>query len=256
MNRKSLPPTLLCLAMLLCPCRASAAPGSENVYVLKQHDMYFGNFVTYLGTSGVKFVFPKYKIEIVAKSPSWKVLSYNQSNNAAVEMSLEDWRRAGLSRFGRLNFMNIGTTQNSFDKNFNVNVVTVRHSTMENSGFAISAFYRTKSRETKITAKELTYTQDIPISQKSHEVLAGLLKTPPEFKLPLFYNWIDEKGRKLPVWTTDSIERKHLSSAIFKYPTKYKLTKDQDEVVLGGVRKKEVEGIIDGLLGDQDPAKK
>jgi hypothetical protein len=228
----------------------AAANSDEVVWVIKRHETYLGMATGYLGTTGAKVVFPEYKIEMVAKAPSWKVLEYNEVSHAAFEVPWDIWVNHGFRKAGSLDFMLHGETKKSFDKRLKLNVITVRHVANEPSGPRMQGFYRGGNKDVNIKIKELTYTNDVPLSPKSRDFIHGFVRAPVAAVLPLSYSWFDETGRRLPVFTTDSIERTMMNPSIFDYPKTFKLDTEEDDVLMGGVRKNQVEGVFDDLLGD------
>jgi hypothetical protein len=227
-----------------------AANSDETVYVIKRHETYLGMETGYFGTTGIKIVFPEYKIEMVAKAPSWKVLEYNEVNHAAFEVPWDSWVKHGFRKAGSLDFMLQGVTKKSFDKGLKLNVITVRHTVNEPTGPQVQGYYRSGNKDADIRFKELTYTNDVPLSPKSRDFIHGFVRAPAAAALPLSYSWYDETGRRLPVFTTDSIERTMMNPSIFDYQKSFKVTTKEDDVMMGGVRKNQVEGVLDDLLGD------
>lgn len=242
------------ISVLIFPKISSvvAATPSEEAYVITRHDTYLGKSIGYMGSTGVKVVFPEYKILFVAKAPTWKVILYNEVNKVAFETPWDFWVNHGFRKAGDLRFMMKGETKKSFDRGLKLNVITVRHVANEPSGPRLQGFYQGGNKDVNIKIKELTYTTEVPLSARARDFIHGLIRTPVEMVLPLSYSWFDETGRRLPVFSTDSIEKTMINPSIFDYPKTYKVTTNDDDVFMGGVRKGEVEGVLDDLLGGDD----
>ncbi|MBX9939301.1 MAG: hypothetical protein K2Y32_08620 [Candidatus Obscuribacterales bacterium] len=211
----------------------SAKPKLVRALVTKQLENTAGHFQIYLTKDAIRIDGFLSQASIIAKAPSWEVVSFNKEG-FRYAMPLAAWRRTGLGA-------------NATDlRPYFADDLKVERSEQSAYGHKVVCFsrrlrfleYSKQSKQGQAGAGEvgqirLRLATDVDLSEGAQDVLRGFFKLPNYKGIPLSFS-VESKNRKEEFhFSTESLKYEQIDPAIFVEPKGLKSAKSINRIFFG-----------------------
>jgi hypothetical protein len=238
--------------------RATAATkDAKSTYVLTQTNAVLGHVLTYVNADALRVDCMDNNAYLVAKAPDWRVVMFNPTMNAAVEMPYEKFLAHELS------FSYVPSAGGGMNERW----PKLRAGSMKVSGVEVSKFIipaNPRSRSLKESPNTLGYyliLEKKGFAIQPTKILAKLFYQPPLPGIPLgdrmnkqkfgqSNSFLDFRGN-YAILSTSEIKEKSIPSDFFKYPHGFKKVTREIEVISDNARRKQLEDLSKDMgVGD------
>lgn len=206
----------------------------QRALVVKQLENTAGRFQIYLTKEAIRIDGFQEQASIIAKAPSWEVVSFNKEGFRYV-MPLAAWRRTGLGANAtdlRPYFAEDQKVNRSDQSAFGRKVVCYsrRLRFLDASKGGAQAQAKQSSEAGQI---RLSLIADIDLSDGAQEVLRGFYKLPNYKGLPVSFSVESNKQKEEFYFTTESFSYEQIDPAIFLEPKGLKAAQSINRVFFG-----------------------
>lgn len=241
-------------SVCLKPAQA-AASAKVDVWEIRQQSDQLGPVVVYVCPTGVKFTAEKGGFSVFSKSPTWKVIGYNDVEHTGYEISIDEWPKHGLKMFNSQNDMQDGVKSVFHDPLLKMDLL---QSQVKVSGRYFGsedpALFRS-AKKTSLAAARLRTATQIKLDKNTKKVVEGIYSLPYSGGFPVEFTNLTTDGGARSVYKTESIKQAKVDPAIFNYPKNYRAVKDKFDVYVTHKQRKTFEEFLDVFTDNYDVKK-
>lgn len=232
------------VAMIIDAAPAGQAQAQKG-WALYQTSPHSGVWYVYLSKNGLAAVNKKIGATLVTKAPNWNVILYNDKTKVYYLSTLAEWKGS---------FQTPNSKANRFKQAAKKAVATPpRKGKTANIAGLMATQYITDSPLQGSGAKraEFWVTRDIEVAPQLTEILArtygyGLNDV---HGMPLRVAYIDETGKRIPVFDTLKAQQQVIPTESFTYPPSYTQVDNEVAVFMDEKGRKAMANIMDDLGG-------
>lgn len=209
---------------------------------LIQDNPHTGEWVVYLSANGMAALNRKMGCCMVTASPDWNVVMYNDRTHVYFESPLAEWKGAKSS-------LKSGKQAHAGSAKPLVENPPKKLKEETVLGMKTTLYLTDNLVTTGLKKVEFCITPEIESPEQLRQVFGkiygiGLTKLK---GLPLAVSYIDENGKRSPVFITTKIERQAIPTAYFTFPKNYKRVDSEIAVLMDEKGRETMASIMDDL---------
>lgn len=224
-----------------------AAPAGEKIkgWQLVQENPHTGIWRVFLSNAGMAAVNEKMGCTLVTKAPKWNVVMYNAKTKVYFLSPLNEWKGAQSS------LKQSAKTRQAYSR-ATTSLIEKPPKKIKDEvilGHKTSLYLTDNLVTTGLKKVEFSITPDIEAPQQLQTVFGkiygvGLTKLK---GLPLKVSYIDENGKRSPVFETRKIDKKEIPLSEFDFPNNYKRVDSEIAVLMDEKGREAMASIMDDL---------
>lgn len=187
---------------------------------------------------------------LVTKAPQWNVVMYNDKTKVYFLSPLSEWKGASLKAASSKN----GSKTASFSKTMLVEKKPKKLQDGKILGHKASQYLTDNLASTGLKKVEFWVTPDVQAPPELKTVFSKIygVGLSSMAGLPLKVSYIDENGKRTPVFDTKEIEDKLIPLANFTYPSSYKRVDSEIAVLMDEKGREAMSSIMDDIGEGQE----
>lgn len=234
----------LALGFLSWQLQVLAAGPNVKGWVLQQDNPHTGMWSVYLSAAGMAAVNKKMGCTLVTKAPQWNVVMYNDKTKVYFLSPLSEWKGASLKAASGKN-----AGKQAAYKSMLVEKKPKKLKEGTILGHKASQYLTDNLASTGLKKVEFWVTPDVQAPPELKQVFSKIygVGLSSMTGLPLKVSYIDENGKRTPVFTTTKIEGKQIPLANFTYPSSYKRVDSEIAVLMDEKGREAMASIMDDI---------
>ncbi len=235
----------LILGFMSWQLQSLAASPNVKGWVLEQDNPHTGMWNVYLSSAGMAAVNKKMGCTLVTKAPQWNVVMYNDKTKVYFLSPLSEWKGASL-KSGAAG--KSGAKQAAY-KSMIVEKKPKKLKDGDILGHKASQYLTDNLASTGLKKVEFWITPDVQAPNELKQVFSKIygVGLSSMSGLPLKVSYIDENGKRTPVFTTTKIEGKLIPLSNFTYPSSYKRVDSEIAVLMDEKGREAMASIMDDI---------
>ena len=232
------------LGFLSWQLQVFAAGPNVKGWVLQQDNPHTGMWNVYLSSAGMAAVNKKMGCTLVTKAPQWNVVMYNDKTKVYFLSPLSEWKGASLKAASGKN-----ANKQAAYKSMLVEKKPKKLKEGTILGHKASQYLTDNLASTGLKKVEFWVTPDVQAPPELKQVFSKIygVGLSSMAGLPLKVSYIDENGKRTPVFTTTKIEGKQIPLANFTYPSSYKRVDSEIAVLMDEKGREAMASIMDDI---------
>lgn len=234
-------------------------------WFLLQDNPHTGEWKVYLSEKGIVSMNQRMGCTLVAAAPDWNIVMFNDKTKTYFLSPFTEWKGAQSS------LKSSAKTRQAYSRATSSLIEKTPKLLKEETilGHHANLYLTDNLVTTGLKKVEFSITPDIQVPIQLQQIFAkiygfGLTKL---HGLPLKVSYIDENGKRSPVFDTRSIRTQNIPLKYFSYPTTYKRVDSEIAVLMDQKGREAMAAIMDGqgegdggaeldeLLGESKPVK-
>lgn len=238
-----------CLASTFFLNGSMACAQTIKGWLLEQDNPHTGTWNVYLSNAGMAAVNKKIGCTLVAKSPQWNVVMYNDLTKVYFMTPLAEWKGTSAKAQGLKAKQAYSRAQNILTEK-----PPRRIKDGKILGHRATEYLTDNLVSTGLKKVEYWIAPEIEVPLQLKQIFAKIygVSVGKMQGLPLEVSYIDENGKKTPLFSTTKIAATQIPLQSFTYPSSYKRV-DSEIAVLMDERGQEAMANIMDDIGDQAP---
>lgn len=241
----------LLLGFLTWQMEGIAAAPSIKGWVLQQDNPHTGVWSVYLSSAGMAAVNKKIGCTLVTKAPQWNVVMYNDKTKVYFLSPLSEWKGASLKGPTSTKAGSNSSMKQSAYKSMIGGMEKKPKKLKEGNilGHTASQYLTDNLASTGLKKVEFWVTPDVQAPPELKQVFSKIygVGLSSMSGLPLVVSYIDENGKRTPVFTTTKIEGKQIPLSEFSYPSSYKRVDSEIAVLMDEKGREAMASIMDDV---------
>jgi hypothetical protein len=241
---------LLLAGLISWQMDACLAAQSIKGWVLQQENPHTGVWNVYLSNAGMAAANKKLGCTLVTRAPQWNVVMYNDKTKVYFLSPLSEWKGASIktSATGKG-----AGKQAAVYKSMLVEKKPKKLKEGKILGHKASQYLTDNLASTGLKKVEFWVTPDVQAPPELKQVFSKIygVGLSSMSGLPLKVSYIDENGKRTPVFTTEKIESKNIPLSEFSYPASYKRVDSEIAVLMDEKGREAMASIMDDV-GDAE----
>ncbi|MBX9686856.1 MAG: hypothetical protein K2X27_09155 [Candidatus Obscuribacterales bacterium] len=239
------------LALSFSACQLPVLAAGPNIkgWVLQQDNPHTGQWSVYLSSAGMAAVNKKMGCTLVTKAPQWNVVMYNDKTKVYFLSPLSEWKGASIkSATGSSKSASAASKQAAY-KSMLVEKKPKKLKDDKILGHRASQYLTDNLASTGLKKVEFWVTPDVQAPPELKQVFSKIygVGLTSMSGLPLKVSYIDENGKRTPVFTTTKIEDKAIPLSNFTYPSSYKRVDSEIAVLMDEKGREAMASIMDDI---------
>ena len=221
----------------------AAAPNVQG-WALQQDNPHTGMWHVYLSSAGMAAVNKKMGCTLVTKAPTWNVVMYNDKTKVYFLSPLSEWKGASIKASAS------GTKgKNQAYKTMLVEKKPKKLKEGTILGHKASQYLTDNLASTGLKKVEFWVTPDVQAPPELKQVFSKIygVGLSSMAGLPLKVSYIDENGKRTPVFTTIKIDAQLIPLSSFTYPASYKRVDSEIAVLMDEKGREAMASIMDDI---------
>lgn len=237
--------SLLVLGALLVPPLAEAGGAKISGWVLQQEQPHTGVWKIYLAPAGMAAVNDKMGCTLVTKAPQWNVVMYNDKTKVYFLSPLSEWNGASLKNAS----VKTGKEKQQLYKAMLVEKKPKKLKDGTILGHKASQYLTDNLASTGLKKVEFWVTPDVQAPPELKQVFSKIYGVGLSSMqgLPLRVSYIDENGKRTPVFDTKSVLKQDIPLSSFTYPSTYKRVDSEIAVLMDQKGREAMASIMDDI---------
>lgn len=219
--------------------------GSVKGWELLQDNPHTGEWHVFLSNAGMAAVNKKMGCTLVAKAPDWNIVMYNEKTKVYFLSPLNEWKGAQNS------LKSSAKTRQAYSR-ATTSLIEKPPKKLKDEvilGHKTSLYLTDNLVTTGLKKVEFSITPDIQVPVQLQQIFAkiygvGLTKLK---GLPLKVSYIDENGKRSPVFDTRHIKEQMIPMQHFTYPKDFKRVDSEIAVLMDEKGREAMASIMDDL---------
>lgn len=215
------------------PAVRAASPQQVKGWVLQQENPHTGMWNVYLSSAGMAATNKKIGCTLVTKSPQWNVVMYNDKTKVYFLSPLSDWKGTAM-KAGSGGGAKANSKQAAAYKSMLVEKKPKKLKEGQILGHKATQYLTDNLASTGLKKVEFWVTPDVQAPPELKQVFSKIygVGLSNMSGLPLKVSYIDENGKRTPVFETQKIESKQIPLSSFTYPSSYKRVDSEIAVLM------------------------
>jgi hypothetical protein len=233
------------LGLISFQVESFAAAPSVKGWVLQQDNPHTGVWNVFLSSAGMAAVNKKMGCTLVTKAPQWNVVMYNDKTKVYFLSPLSEWKGASLKAA-------TGKTGAKGQQAYKSMLVEKKPKKLEEGeilGHKASKYLTDNLASTGLKKVEFWVTPDVQAPPELKQVFSKIYGVGLSSMqgLPLRVSYIDENGKRTPVFTTTKIDSQQIPLSNFTYPSSYKRVDSEIAVLMDEKGREAMASIMDDM---------
>lgn len=230
-------------AFLFTQSQVWASAPAVKGWALQQDNPHTGMWNVYLSNSGMAAVNKKMGCTLVTKAPQWNVVMYNDKTRVYFLSPLSEWKGASLKS---------AQTAKGKQQAYKAMLVEKKPKKLKEGtilGHKASQYLTDNLASTGLKKVEFWVTPDVQAPPELKQVFSKIygVGLSSMSGLPLKVSYIDENGKRTPVFTTIKIDAQQIPLASFTYPASYKRVDSEIAVLMDEKGREAMASIMDDI---------
>lgn len=240
--------SFLLLGFLSWQLQGIAAGPNVKGWVLQQDNPHTGMWNVFLSSAGMAAVNKKMGCTLVTKAPQWNVVMYNDKTKVYFLSPLSEWKGASLKAASSAKGA-VSSSKQAAYKSMLVEKKPKKLKEGEILGHKASQYLTDNLASTGLKKVEFWVTPDVQAPNELKQVFSKIYGVGLQSMsgLPLKVSYIDENGKRTPVFTTTKIEGKLIPLSSFTYPSSYKRVDSEIAVLMDEKGREAMASIMDDI---------
>lgn len=237
--------TFLLLGFISWQVESFAAGPNVKGWVLQQDNPHTGMWNVYLSSAGMAAVNKKMGCTLVTKAPQWNVVMYNDKTKVYFLSPLSEWKGATLKNATT----KVGKEKQQAYKSMLVEKKPKKLKDGKILGHKASQYLTDNLASTGLKKVEFWVTPDVQAPPELKQVFSKIygVGLSSMSGLPLRVSYIDENGKRTPVFTTTKIDSQQIPLSSFTYPSSYKRVDSEIAVLMDEKGREAMASIMDDI---------
>ncbi len=229
---------------------ASTYAADVRGWVLLQEQPHTGLWNIYLSAAGMAAVNKKMGCTLVTKAPQWNVVMYNDKTKVYFLSPLSEWKGASLKAASS----GKSAAKQSAYKQMLVEKKPKKLQDGKILGHKASQYLTDNLASTGLKKVEFWVTPDVQAPPELKTVFSKIygVGLSSMAGLPLKVSYIDENGKRTPVFNTLEIADKQIPLSNFTYPSSYKRVDSEIAVLMDEKGREAMSSIMDDIGEGQE----
>ena len=243
--------SLLVLGALIAPSPSAMGGGAKiSGWVLQQEQPHTGVWRIYLAPAGMAAVNDKMGCTLVTKAPQWNVVMYNDKTKVYFLSPLSEWNGASLKNAS----VKTGKEKQQLYKAMLVEKKPKKLKDGTILGHKASQYLTDNLASTGLKKVEFWVTPDVQAPPELKQVFSKIygVGLSSMAGLPLRVSYIDENGKRTPVFDTKSVLKQDIPLSSFTYPSTYKRVDSEIAVLMDQKGREAMASIMDDIGDGED----
>ncbi len=242
MFRRPVAGILIVAGFFSCQADIYAAGPTVKGWVLEQENPHTGMWNVFLSSAGMAAQNKKMGCTLVTKAPQWNVVMYNDKTRVYFLSPLSEWKGASLK----------AATTGKSKTNYKSMLVEKKPKKLKDDtilGHKASQYLTDNLASTGLKKVEFWVTPDIQAPPELKQVFSKIygVGLSQMSGLPLKVSYIDENGKRTPVFQTTKVEGKQIPLSEFNYPSSYKRVDSEIAVLMDEKGREAMASIMDDI---------
>lgn len=241
---------LLILGAFSVPSAGIAGGAKISGWILQQEQPHTGVWKIYLAPAGMAAVNSKMGCTLVTKAPQWNVVMYNDKTRVYFLSPLSEWNGASLKNAS----VKTGKEKQQLYKAMLVEKKPKKIKDGLILGHKASLYLTDNLASTGLKKVEFWVTPDVQAPPELKQVFSKIygVGLSSMAGLPLRVSYIDENGKRTPVFDTTSVEKTDIPLSNFTYPSSYKRVESEIAVLMDQKGREAMASIMDDIGDGED----
>lgn len=245
--KKRLTTAIVLAAAVASQSSATAGIPAAKGWYLTQENPHTGLWKVYLSGGGMAAVNEKMGCTLVTKAPQWNVVMYNDKTKVYFLSTLNDWKGASIKA-------------NSSKKSTQYKSILVEKKPKKLKdgtilGHKATQYLTDNLASTGLKKVEFWMTPDVQAPPELKQIFSKIygVGLTSMSGLPLKVSYIDENGKRTPVFETQKIVEQTIPLQNFTYPASYKRVDSEIAVLMDEKGREAMASIMDDIgEGEED----